>query len=120
MCMIRPQAGQSRSRTSNSQRAKSVSLGQRWGMVLTSLSWYSDQMLLKASAKDTHGSAWFLAGCLAVANYGPGGGPLGLTRAEITVPNGLASGRRLYARRLKYRIGKNRRTPAAPALKDHL
>src|ERR1035437_6152989 len=66
MCIIRPQTGQIRSRTSSSQYAKSVSAGQRCGIVWTSLSRGSVPVVLKADKEDTREMAWFLAGCLAV------------------------------------------------------
>ena len=38
VCIMRPQEAQSRSSTSSSQSLKSVSAGQRWGIVSTSVS----------------------------------------------------------------------------------
>src|ERR1035437_5553288 len=71
MCIIRPQTGQIRSRTSSSQYAKSVSAGQRCGIVWTSLSRGSVPVVLKADKEDTREMAWFLAGCLAVEKKTP-------------------------------------------------
>ena len=66
-----PQEAQSRSSTSSSQNLKSVSAGQRWGIVSTSVVFQVQFMSLRsAEQKDTKQPCSVLASCLAVEKKG--------------------------------------------------